>query len=90
MFHLAEGSLTTTESNWPEDLVEAQIVKKQKLYMSEKFTHRYVELCLLIPYQIKKSFSLTSGFVSYAMQRGKWETGWRHWRQALTEMDIFM
>lgn len=50
MFHLAEGSLTTTESNWPEDLVEAQIVKKQKLYVSEKFAHINVELRLLIPY----------------------------------------
>lgn len=37
MFHLAEGSLTTTGRNWPEDLVEAQIVKMQKFYMSEKF-----------------------------------------------------
>lgn len=71
MFNLAEGSLTTTGSNWPEDLVEAQIVKKQKLYVSEKFAHINAELRLLIPYQIKKSFSLTGGFVSYAMQRGK-------------------
>lgn len=71
MFRLAEGSLTTTGSNWPEDLVVAQIVKKQKLYMSEKFTHSNMELCLLIPYTIKKSISLTGGFVSYAMQRQK-------------------
>jgi len=55
------------------------------MYKREKIAQRNVEFCLLIPSQMKKSFSPTSGFVSYAMQREIWDSegraGYLHAKQ---------